>query len=145
MKLARQKGLEPLTYRLEGGCSIQLSYKRIHIKDPIFLWGQPVERVMGIEPTSPAWKAGILAVEQHPHLYGKRYITILPAVSQPFFNYFLEKISELSLTEILISLIAFSPFSIMISTILSSIFFRILFLISRAPALPFLLISAIYS
>ena len=23
---------------------------------------------MGIEPTQPAWKAGILAVELHPHL-----------------------------------------------------------------------------
>ena len=48
--LARLKGLEPLTYCLEGSCSIQLSYKRI-----LFL-----ERVMGIEPTRPAWKAGIL-------------------------------------------------------------------------------------
>ena len=28
-KLARQKGLEPLTYCLEGSCSIQLSYWRI--------------------------------------------------------------------------------------------------------------------
>ncbi len=27
--LARQKGLEPLTYCLEGSCSIQLSYWRI--------------------------------------------------------------------------------------------------------------------
>ena len=27
-----------------------------------------VERVMGIEPTRPAWKAGILAIELHPHL-----------------------------------------------------------------------------
>ena len=27
-----------------------------------------MERVMGIEPTQPAWKAGILAVELHPHL-----------------------------------------------------------------------------
>ena len=46
--LARQKGLEPLTYCLEGSCSIQLSYWRI------------LERVMGIEPTRPAWKAGVL-------------------------------------------------------------------------------------
>ena len=30
--LARLKGLEPLTYCLEGSCSIQLSYKRIIIK-----------------------------------------------------------------------------------------------------------------
>ena len=28
-ELARQKGLEPLTYCLEGSCSIQLSYWRI--------------------------------------------------------------------------------------------------------------------
>ena len=28
-RLARQKGLEPLTYCLEGSCSIQLSYWRI--------------------------------------------------------------------------------------------------------------------
>ena len=46
--MARLKGLEPLTHCLEGSCSIQLSYKRI------------MERVMGIEPTRPAWKAGIL-------------------------------------------------------------------------------------
>ncbi len=25
-----------------------------------------MERVMGIEPTRPAWKAGILAIELHP-------------------------------------------------------------------------------
>ncbi len=29
IELARQKGLEPLTYCLEGSCSIQLSYWRI--------------------------------------------------------------------------------------------------------------------
>jgi hypothetical protein len=46
--LARLKGLEPLTHCLEGSCSIRLSYKR------------KMERVMGIEPTQPAWKAGIL-------------------------------------------------------------------------------------
>ena len=49
LNLARLKGLEPLTHCLEGSCSIQLSYKRIKM-----------ERVMGIEPTQPAWKAGIL-------------------------------------------------------------------------------------
>ena len=52
--LARQKGLEPLAYCLEGSCSIQLSYWRI------------MERVTGIEPASPAWKAGALAVVLHP-------------------------------------------------------------------------------
>ena len=47
--MARQKGLEPLAYCLEGSCSIQLSY-----------WRKYLERVMGIEPTRPAWKAGVL-------------------------------------------------------------------------------------
>ena len=41
LELARQKGLEPLAYCLEGSCSILLSYWR----------KQSVERVMGIEPT----------------------------------------------------------------------------------------------
>ena len=53
--MARQEGLEPPTYCLEGSCSIQLSYWRIE-----------VERVTGIEPASPAWKAGALAVVLHP-------------------------------------------------------------------------------
>ena len=48
-KVARQKGLEPLTYCLEGSCSIQLSYWRISM-----------ERVTGIGPAYPAWKAGVL-------------------------------------------------------------------------------------
>ena len=55
-KLVRPTGFEPVAYCLEGSCSIQLSYGRI------------LERVMGIEPTQPAWKAGILAIELHPHL-----------------------------------------------------------------------------
>ena len=59
--MARLKGLEPLTHCLEGSCSIQLSYKRI------------LERVMGIEPTQPAWKAGILTIELHPHLNAMKY------------------------------------------------------------------------
>ena len=55
--MARQKGLEPLTYCLEGSCSIQLSYWRILFLHPQM---QDLERVMGIEPTRPAWKAGVL-------------------------------------------------------------------------------------
>ena len=56
--MARQKGLEPLAYCLEGSCSIQLSYWRVSVK---------LERVTGIEPASPAWKAGALAIVLHPH------------------------------------------------------------------------------
>ena len=55
-KMARQKGLEPLAYCLEGSCSIQLSYWRVSVK---------LERVTGIEPASPAWKAGALAIVLH--------------------------------------------------------------------------------
>ena len=57
-ELARQEGLEPATYCLEGSCSIQLSYWRI--------LAHGMERVTGIEPASPAWKAGALAVVLHP-------------------------------------------------------------------------------
>ena len=55
--MARQKGLEPLTYCLEGSCSIQLSYWRI-IK--VYLSKTGLERMMGIEPTRSAWKAEVL-------------------------------------------------------------------------------------
>ena len=47
-----QEGFEPPTHGLEGRCSIQLSYEHITISI--------VKRVMGIEPTYPAWKAGVL-------------------------------------------------------------------------------------
>ena len=50
----RLKRFELLTHGLEGRCSIQLSYRRIRYALQI------VERVMGIGPTRPAWKAGIL-------------------------------------------------------------------------------------
>ena len=56
--MARLKGLEPLTHCLEGSCSIHLSYKRI--SSPHCRMFGEMERVMGIEPTRPAWKAGIL-------------------------------------------------------------------------------------
>ena len=48
-QMARQEGFEPPTYCLEGSCSIQLSYWRISM-----------ERVTGIGPAYPAWKAGVL-------------------------------------------------------------------------------------
>ena len=52
--LARQEGLEPPAYCLEGSCSIRLSYWRRSVPS---VW---LERVKGIEPSYPAWKAGIL-------------------------------------------------------------------------------------
>ena len=64
--MARLKGLEPLTLCLEGRCSIQLSYRRIFLLPETVLreadafQAQYLERVMGIEPTQPAWKAGVL-------------------------------------------------------------------------------------
>ena len=48
-----------------------------------------MERVMGIEPTRPAWKAGILAIELHPRFFGKDYNNIIPAVSQAKFQLFI--------------------------------------------------------
>ncbi len=43
-----------------------------------------MERVMGIEPTRPAWKAGILAIELHPHT-NKYYNSTKPEYSQDIF------------------------------------------------------------
>ncbi len=49
-----------------------------------------VERVMGIEPTQPAWKAGILAVELHPRL-NEIYDTINFRNSQEFLHFLFKK------------------------------------------------------
>ncbi len=45
---------------------------------------------MGIEPTQPAWKAGILAVELHPH-HDENYNNTNLKNSQDFLYYFLKK------------------------------------------------------
>ena len=58
--LVRQEGFEPPTYCLEGSCSIQLSYWRMSIMQNPCAVIHSMERVMGIEPTYPAWKAGVL-------------------------------------------------------------------------------------
>ena len=66
--LVRQKGLEPPTYCLEGSCSIQLSYWRTHL-----------ERVMGIEPTRPAWKAGVLPLNYTRILPDQAFLVVFQA------------------------------------------------------------------
>ena len=74
--VVRLKGLEPPAHCLEGSCSIHLSYRRVSRprpnRDPerrgrfgkeprgMSELAATLERVMGIEPTRPAWKAGIL-------------------------------------------------------------------------------------
>ena len=58
--LARLEGFEPPTHGLEGRCSILLSYRRIENVCGWFRSIRLLERVMGIGPTYPAWKAGVL-------------------------------------------------------------------------------------
>lgn len=57
--MARLRGVEPLTHGLEVRCSIQLSYRRL------------MERVKGIGPSQPAWKAGALPLSYTRKLVGK--------------------------------------------------------------------------
>ena len=71
--MARQKGLEPLTYCLEGSCSIQLSYWRLSQAPLALCPSSGLERVMGIEPTRPAWKAGILPLNYTRTFCDTRY------------------------------------------------------------------------
>ena len=50
-------GLEPSTSRLSAECSNQLSYQPILVD------------MNGIEPMTPACKAGALPAELHPHIF----------------------------------------------------------------------------
>ena len=57
--LVRLERFEPPTHGLEGRCSILLSYRRVsHCGGALTL--KALERVMGIGPTQPAWKASVL-------------------------------------------------------------------------------------
>ena len=55
MKMARHTGFEPVTIRLEGGCSIQLSYRRMTDNSslPINLCLEELVGAVGFEPTTP--------------------------------------------------------------------------------------------
>ena len=68
--MARQKGLEPLTYCLEGSCSIQLSYWRISGAGD------------GNRTHTTSLEGWGSTIELHPHFNGELYITIKLAVRQ---------------------------------------------------------------
>ncbi len=58
--LVRPERLEPPTHGLEGRCSILLSYRRVSHRFAVRFALKALERVMGIGPTQPAWKASVL-------------------------------------------------------------------------------------
>ena len=64
-EMVRQEGFEPPAYCLEGSCSILLSY-----------WRKWMEQVTGIEPASPAWKAGALAIVLHPRAPSTQIVSL---------------------------------------------------------------------
>lgn len=66
-------GLEPSTSRLSGVRSNQLSYRPIKFYK---------KRVMGIEPTTEAWKASILPLNYTRKIWGDRWESN-PRVSEP--------------------------------------------------------------
>ena len=54
--MVRSRGFEPLTYGLEGRCSIQLSYERITIKKRLEFWYQRGDS----NPRPPAYETSAL-------------------------------------------------------------------------------------
>ena len=59
--MVREGGFEPPTYRLGGGCSIQLSYRRIR---PAML-NEPGEIVMPTEPRAATATADPVAMQNY--------------------------------------------------------------------------------
>ena len=76
--MARQKGLEPLAYCLEGSCSIQLSYWRKCADAYCHTIPLPakMERVMGIKP------ARLLSADIYYHIYFLLSIQKMPIACQ---------------------------------------------------------------
>ena len=70
--MARLRGVEPLTHGLEVRCSIQLSYRRI------------LERVKGIGPSQPAWKAGALPLSYTRIFGGDERIRTTESIANGF-------------------------------------------------------------
>ena len=89
--MARWKGFEPLAYCLEGSCSIQLSYQRKMTSIP-----SQMEQMMGIEPTWPAWKAGVLPLNYICISATFIIIAMLWRNVKRFSNIFLKKLSFFS-------------------------------------------------
>ncbi len=90
--MARQEGFEPPTYCLEGSCSILLSYWRVSSREGLSLLRKllpPVERMMGIEPTYPAWKAGVLPLNYirtaRPQMFSLESIPSTESIVNSFF------------------------------------------------------------
>lgn len=65
--MSRPIGVVSLLYNAGNGV-----HKKRGSDEPRFC----IERVMGIEPTYPAWKAGALADVLHPHLFNYYLVLI---------------------------------------------------------------------
>ena len=97
--MARQEGFEPPTYCLEGNCSILLSYWRRSVLPQLALRVlKTLERVMGIEPTYPAWKAGVLPLNYTRRgalsTFGQEIIPYARAPCQHFYARFFHSSAE---------------------------------------------------
>ena len=68
LKLERKTGLEPATSTLARWRSTIEPLPHIIIYT-FFINLFKMERVVGIEPTFPAWKAGVLADIRYPHIF----------------------------------------------------------------------------
>ena len=77
--VVRLERFEPPTHGLEGRCSILLSYRRVTL--PLFM----MERVMGIGPTQPAWKASVLPLNYTRIVYELPHNSMLKNYSKYVF------------------------------------------------------------